>query len=165
LISYYNSTNLLLCPTETNTPTTGGVNTNQYPADCAARSYLINGFNDGYWQKYGDATAYRDMTYPMVPFLSENDIPLPTTTILFGEKLTLAPDFFMDYFDGDDGLRLDQSKHFHNSMSSTNVGGSNYGFIDGHVDYLKVFASFSPVNMWCTTPQYRTNSATGVLPP
>ena len=52
LLSYYNSTNILVCPSETNTPATYGVNTNLYPADCAARSYIINGFNDGYAAKY-----------------------------------------------------------------------------------------------------------------
>ena len=35
-IYYYKNTNLLVCPSETTTPITGGVNTNQYPADCAA---------------------------------------------------------------------------------------------------------------------------------
>jgi prepilin-type N-terminal cleavage/methylation domain-containing protein/prepilin-type processing-associated H-X9-DG protein len=157
LISYYKTTNMLVCPTETNTPSTGGVNTNQYPADCAARTYIINGFNDGYGQKYNDPNAYKDMTYPLVPFLGENDIPLPSATILFGEKLTTALDFFMDYFDYDDGLKLDQTKHNH-TVTSANSGGSNFGFIDGHVDFLKVFQSFTPVNLWCTTSEYRTNA-------
>jgi prepilin-type N-terminal cleavage/methylation domain-containing protein len=156
LIGYYNTTNLLICPTETNTPITGGVNTNQYPADCAARTYIINGYNDGYWQKYNDPNAYQDMVYPSMPFLSENDILLPSATILFGEKLTYAPDFFMDYFAYDDGLKLDQDKHNH-SIVSTNIGGSVNGFIDGSVQFLKVFQGFSPVILWCTTSQYRTN--------
>ncbi len=51
LIPYYRTTNILICPSETNnTLRTYGVN-QQYPADCAARSYLINGFNDGYEAK------------------------------------------------------------------------------------------------------------------
>ncbi len=96
LISYYKNTNLLLCPTETNAPITGGVNTNKYPADCAARSYLINGFNDGYWNKYdNDVNWMNDI--PM-PYLSERDIPLPSLTILYGEKVTYWGDFYMDYF-------------------------------------------------------------------
>ena len=163
LLPYYKSTNLIVCPTETNTPTTGGVNTNQYPADCAARTYIINGFNDGYWQKYGDPNAYQDMVPPAMPYLSEQDIPLPSATILFAEKLTYAPDFFMDYFAYDDGLKLDQNKHNH-SQVSTNTGGSVNGFIDGSVQFLKVFQGFVPVVEWCTTEQYRTNSA-GAAPP
>ncbi len=48
LMSYYRTTNVLICPSETNySPLTYGINP-QYPADMAARSYLINGFNDGY---------------------------------------------------------------------------------------------------------------------
>jgi len=160
LISYYQNTNLLVCPTETNTPITGGVNTNQYPADCAARSYIINGFNDGYWAKYDDPDWMENV--PM-PFLSEKDIPLPSATILFGEKLTDAKDFFMDYFEYDDGLKLDQNKHSH-SLSSTNAGGSINGLIDGSVQFLKVFQGFSPVVLWCTTSEYRTNAA-GAAPP
>jgi prepilin-type N-terminal cleavage/methylation domain-containing protein len=163
LISYYKTTNILLCPTETNTPSTGGTDTNDYPADCAARTYIINGFNDGYWQKYNDANAYEDMTYPAAPFLSENDIPLPSATILFGEKLTYKQDFFMDYFMYDDGMVLDQNKHSH-SVTSTNAGGSVNGFVDGSVQFLKVFQGFSPVVEWCTTTEYRTNTA-GAAPP
>ena len=84
-------------------------------------------------------------------------ILLPTATILFGEKLPSKTDFFMDYFNYDDGLVLDQNKHQH-SLNSTNLGGANYGFIDGHVGYLKVFQSFSPVILWCTDQQFRTNT-------
>ncbi|HEY3861668.1 MAG TPA: DUF1559 domain-containing protein [Verrucomicrobiae bacterium] len=160
LLPYYKATNMIICPSETTIPVSGGGNTNQYPADCAARSYLINGFNDGYWQKYNDPNAYRDVN---MPFLSENDVPLPSATILFGEKLTYAPDFFMDYFDYDDGLKLDQNKH-NRSLSSTNIGGSVNGFVDGSVQFLKVFQGFSPVVIWCTTQQYRTNTA-GAAPP
>jgi prepilin-type N-terminal cleavage/methylation domain-containing protein len=153
LLPYYKTTNLLLCPTETNTPLTYGVNP-QYPADCAARSYIINGFNDGYADKYGASW----MTTEAAPFLDENEVPLPSQTILFGEKLTTAQDFFMDYFNLDDGLRLDQDKHNH-SMNNTNVGGSMNGFVDGSVQFMKVNKAFLPVILWCTTPQWRTNTA------
>jgi prepilin-type N-terminal cleavage/methylation domain-containing protein len=155
LIPYYNSTNMLVCPSETTTPLTYGVNTNQYPADCAPRTYIINGFNDGYAQKYNDSNWMADV--PM-PFLSENDIPLPSATVLFGEKLAAAQDFFMDYADFDDGLKLDQAKHNH-GLNNTNVGGSVYGYIDGSTHLLMVFQSFLPVDLWCTTAQGRTNTA------
>jgi prepilin-type N-terminal cleavage/methylation domain-containing protein len=155
LIPYYNTTNLIVCPSETTTPLTYGLNTNQYPADCASRTYIINGFNDGYAQKYGDPNWMTDV--PM-PFLSEKDIPLPSATVLFGEKLANAQDFFMDYDDFDDGLKLDQVKH-NRGINNTNVGGSDYGFIDGSTRYLHVFQSLLPVDLWCTTAQGRTNTA------
>lgn len=153
LLPYYQTTNLLVCPSETNTPITGGVNTNQYPADCAARSYIINGFNDGYAAKYGS-----NWTSVPMPFLEEKDILQPSQTVLFGEKLTYAPDFFMDYFQLDDGLKLDQDKHDHSNFS-TNAGGSINVFVDGSAHFMKVNQAFIPIVMWAVTPQWRSNSA------
>ena len=155
LVSYYKTTNLLICPSETNnSPQTYGTATNAYPADTASRTYLINGFNDGYAAKYGDANAYEDISNP---FLSEKDIPLPSQTVLFGEKLYYAMDFYMDYFDFDDGLKVDQAKHDH-SLTSTNIGGSNNGFIDGSVQFIRWGRGFDPVNLWCTIAYWRTNN-------
>ena len=155
LISYYKTTNLLICPSETNnSPQTYGTATNVYPADTASRTYLINGFNDGYAAKYGDPNAYEDICNP---FLSEKDVPLPSQTVLFGEKLYYAMDFYMDYFDFDDGLKVDQAKHDH-SVTSTNIGGSNNGFIDGSVQFIRWGRGFDPVNLWCTTAYWRTNN-------
>ncbi|HEX4123006.1 MAG TPA: type II secretion system protein [Verrucomicrobiae bacterium] len=160
LISYYKTTNLLICPSElTNWPVSIGTNP-QYPADNTARSYLINGFNDGYWSKYGDINAINDVASP---FLSESDIPQPSQTIMFGEKLSYWGDFFMDYFEYDDGLKLDQDKHSH-SVMSTNLGGSVNGFIDGSTQFLKVNQSFYPIVLWCTTTFYRTNAPGTALP-
>jgi prepilin-type N-terminal cleavage/methylation domain-containing protein len=159
LISYYKTTNLLVCPSElTNWPVSIGSNP-QFMADTAARSYLINGFNDGYASKYGDLNAINDVPSP---FLGEKDIPQPSDTILFGEKLSYWGDFFMDYFELDDGLKLDQDKHSR-SMISTNLGGSVNGMIDGSAQFLHVNKAFDPVVLWCTTPFYRTNA--GVLTP
>ncbi len=154
LVSYYKATNMLICPSEMITPLSGGTQSNLYPADCAARSYIINGFDDGLALKYGDTNAYRDVT---MPFLSEKDVPLPSQTILFGEKLPTALDFFMDYFDFDDGLKVDQNKHDH-STTTTNIGGSNHAFVDGSVHFLKFGQGFYPVNLWCTDPYWRTNN-------
>jgi len=155
LVSYYKTTNLLICPSETNrSPQTYGTDTNDYPADTASRTYLINGFNDGYAAKYGDTNAYKNVCNP---FLSEKDIPLPSQTVLFGEKLYYEGDFFMDYFDFDDGLKVDQAKH-DRSVTGTNIGGSNNGFIDGSVQFIRWGKGFDPVNLWCTTLYWRTNN-------
>lgn len=154
LYSYYQSGPLLLCPSEkTNSPYTYGTSSN-YIVDTYPRSYLINGFNDGYAAKYNDQNWMNDVQFP---FLSEKDIPQPSQTVLFGEKLSGAGDFFMDYFELDDGLRLDQSKH-NWSVTSTNIGGSVNAFVDGSVQFLKVNQAFHPVVLWCTT-YWRTNNA------
>jgi type II secretory pathway pseudopilin PulG len=159
LISYYKTTNLLICPSETtNFPATyGTTDPADFPADNAYRSYLINGFNDGYAVKYNNTNAF-DSTNPL-PFLSEKDIPIPSQTILFGEKLAYAADFYMDYFEYDDGLRVDQIKHDHSSVTVTNKGGSVNGFVDGSAQFLHWNQGFDPVVLWCTT-SWRTNSAT-----
>lgn len=151
---YYLSTNILICPSETNFfPLTYGTNP-QYPADMTARTYIFNGFNDGYAAKYGDTNAYIDVTNP---FLSESDIIYPSDTVLLGEKLYTAPDFFMDYFAFDDGLKLDQNKHSR-SMMSTNAGGSINVMADGSAQFMHVNQAFIPVVMWCTTAYWRTNN-------
>ena len=152
--SYYKTTNILICPSETNTsPATGGSNP-EYLADTVARSYLINGFNDGLAEKYGETNAWINISYP---FLSESDIPLPSQTVVFGEKIYSVNDFFMDYFDFDDGLKVDQIKH-DRSMVNTNMGGSVNGFIDGSVQFVKWGKGFDPVILWCTTTFWRTNN-------
>jgi prepilin-type N-terminal cleavage/methylation domain-containing protein len=157
LVSYYKTTNLLICPSETNfSPKTYGTATNLYPADTAARTYLINGFNDGYAAKYGETNAYSDPN--LIPFLSEKDILIPSQTVLFGEKLYYAEDFYMDYFDFDDGLKVDQVKHDRSVNTSTNIGGSVNGFIDGSTRFMKWGRGFDPVNLWCTTLYWRTNN-------
>lgn len=154
LYPYYQSPPLLLCPSEkTNTPATYGTGSPYIP-DTFLRSYLINGFNDGYAVKYNDMQYSAHVPFP---FLSEKDVPLPSQTVLFGEKLSDAPDFYMDYFNLDDGLRLDQAKH-NWSVTSTNIGGSVNGFADGSVQFLKVNQAFYPVVLWCTT-YWRTNNA------
>jgi prepilin-type N-terminal cleavage/methylation domain-containing protein len=156
LFSYYKTTNMLICPSETNyNPVTYGSSPlSQYPPDAAARSYLINGFNDGYAAKYGNP----EWSSVPEPNLTENDITEPSQTVIFGEKLSLMGDFFMDYFDLDDGLRLDQNKHAHSTIS-TNLGGSINGFADGSTQFMKVNQAFDPIDEWCTTAFYRTNAS------
>jgi prepilin-type N-terminal cleavage/methylation domain-containing protein len=153
LVPYYKATNLLICPSETNSSPVTYAGTN--PQDNSSRTYLINGFNDGYAAKYGDTNAFSDVCNPV---LSEKDILLPSQTVLFGEKLYPAGDFYMDYFEFDDGLKVDQVKHDHVINGSTNVGGSNNGFIDGSVQFVKWGRGFDPVDLWCTTPYWRTNN-------
>lgn len=159
LFPYYSTTNVLICPSETNnSPISGGwgATTNLYRPDTACRSYIINGFDDAYVAKYNDPGFQKDVPWPV---LAESAIAQPSLTILFGEKLTYAADYYMDYFNFDDGLRLDQNKHGH-SFANTNWGGANNGFADGSARLVKVNQGFMPVNMWCLTEQWRNNSAT-----
>jgi prepilin-type N-terminal cleavage/methylation domain-containing protein len=152
LFDLYQNPKVLLCPSEPGpNPATYG-NNPMYPDDEVPRSYFINGFNDGYTAKYGVGWA----TNP-APFLREIDIHQPSATIIFSEKLYAAPDFYMDYFNVDDGLRLDQGKHSR-STSNTNLGGSVYAFVDGSTRFMKVNQSLSPIVLWCTIPLYRDST-------
>ncbi len=154
-LSEYQNPAVLLCPSEPGpTPATYG-NNPAYPADEVPRTYFINGFNDGYTDKYGANWQ----TNPF-PYMRESDIILPSDTVIFSEKLYAAPDFYMDYFDIDDALRLDQAKHS-KCLGNTNLGGSVYVFVDGSTRFLKVNQSLSPVVLWCTDPVYRA----GTTPP
>jgi prepilin-type N-terminal cleavage/methylation domain-containing protein len=156
-LPYYQTTNLLLCPSETNSsPVSADPASDNCPADIAARTYFINGFNDGYAEKYNDSNAWQDVTDP---FLSEDDVPLPSQTVLLGEKMYWFEDFYMDYFGQDDIYRLDQVKH-RKTLLSTNAGGSVNGFMDGSVQFMKFGQAFSPVVLWCTVTFYRTNDVT-----
>jgi prepilin-type N-terminal cleavage/methylation domain-containing protein len=153
LLPDYNNTNLLICPSEkTPTPATGGGN-NNFPADEASRSYFMNGFNDGYAAKYGSWPT----NTVLWPFLGEKDVPQPSDTVAFSEKLAANADYFMDFFEIDDGLVLDQAKHSASNVS-TNIGGAVYAFLDGSTRFLKVNASLTPIELWCTT-SYRTNAS------
>jgi prepilin-type N-terminal cleavage/methylation domain-containing protein len=104
-------------PSETTiSPATSGTN-NNFPPDTLPRSYFINGFNDGYQDAYG-------VSWQNIPFtaMRESGIFLPSATIIFSEKMASAGDFYMDYFDYDDGLKLDQDKHSR-CQANTNLGG------------------------------------------
>ncbi|MGD1083526.1 MAG: type II secretion system protein [Verrucomicrobiota bacterium] len=163
LFPYYLSTNIMVCPSEaTNTPNAAGIaGGSPYLQDRVYRSYIINGFNDGYAAKYAPgwtSTTYCTNPPNQLPFLKENEIPLPSDTAIFSEKLSFAADYFMDYFNIDDGNILDQTKH---SGQNTNLGGSVIAFVDGGARYMKDLTSMQPVILWCTTA-YRTN---GVAPP
>lgn len=157
LLTTYRDVKVLHCPTDVPTPATYGStgNTNLYPADAAPRSYLINGWNDYYqtlvtngnWQSF-QASGNAALT------VNESVITQPTDTVLFGEKDKLAGDFYMDFDNLDDLLKLDQNRHS-KSVKTGRGGSSNYAMVDGSVQSLKFGRSLSPVNLWAVTPAAR----------
>jgi len=151
----FQDTRLLKCPSDVPKPATFGSNTNN-PADVAPRSYIINGWNDYFYEFYGPAWK---STADLV--IRENAVLAPTDTVIFGEKEGSAPPnghFYMDYFDDDDFQELEQARHAR-STTSTNSGGSVYSFTDGSTRFLKYGKSFFPENLWANTTSWRTNGA------
>lgn len=165
---YGNNIKLLLCPTDVmlnNTPATGNGSTNT--ADGVPRSYLINGWNDYYYDTLPPAdfnNLYMTGTYPNG--LKENAIVFPSDTVLLGEKFSQAGDYYMDLLEGN-GNDIDkvaeQSRHGGTgriALTGVGVGGSNYTFADGGVRYVKCPDAFSPIDIWCisatnrSSPQY-----------
>jgi prepilin-type N-terminal cleavage/methylation domain-containing protein/prepilin-type processing-associated H-X9-DG protein len=151
----YHDLNLLRCPSDGPSPATGTTATNLYPADAAPRSYIINGWNDYFasdpttWQDYKNGNSLLT--------LRENSIREPSQTILFGEKDYSSPHYYMDFDFYDDLMQLDQSKHstIQKDSHGNGGGGSNYGFVDGSVRFMKFGKAFDPVNLWAIVPEIR----------
>lgn len=164
LMNGYVDTRLLKCPADGPNPATAGTpgyTTNQLPADFAARSYLINGWNDFFQSTLSsnDWLSYMNASYKHG--IREAAIRLPEETIAFGEKETDSPHFFMDFYEGNgnDIEESEQSRHMTGGTVKNRQGGSNYAMVDGSVQYLKYGQALAPVNLWAVMANWRTNAA------
>lgn len=149
----YRDLKILRCSSDGPNPQSIGIDTNNFPADAAPRSYIINGWND-FFANSSDSNAwsgYRngDAKYSM----SENSIQFPSETIVFGEKATTSGHFWMDYEMYDDLQQLEQSRHAGGLKSQ--AGGSNYAFADGSARFIKFGKSMAPINLWAVLPEVR----------
>jgi len=163
----YRNLKVLVCPNDGPNPATWG-GPAAFPADSAPRSYIINGFND-YMQTILNAADWdafmNKATYP--GSLKEPAIPHPTDTVLFGEKLTTSPHFYMDLDEaegggavGNDLFELDRSRHGGTGVKNSGTGGSNYAFIDGNVRFVKFSMILGPtINLWAVTDDARRKDA------
>jgi len=156
--NYGRNLDVLICPNDGPKPQTASSTNNV--ADGAPRSYLINAFND-YFEatlSAADWNAYTLGTYPGV--MKESIVKYPSETITFGEKMTDAMDYYMDFYEGDgnDVERVEQSRHG-GAGPGSHSGGSNYAMADGSATYIKFPGSLSPINLWAVTDGARTNYA------
>lgn len=145
LYDNYQNVAILKCPSDIPLPPTKGGPT---APDNAPRSYLINGWND----YFGSMTPNRPIT--------ENDIRQPSETITFGEKESGSGHFWMDFLEGlgNDLTQIEQSRHSNPGEKNSGQGGSNYGFVDGSVRFLRFGQSLTPINLWATTDYWRINN-------
>ena len=145
---------ILVCPKDgPNKPFSLGMTQSdpiQWPMDGAARSYMINGWND--WVKVNSPTnfnAYYHTGNTAVP-VPEAAVGHPSDTVAFGEKDNDSGHFYMDYEGYDDITQLSQNRHSGGGKNNQ-AGGSNYVFCDGSARYLKYGQCFTPLNLWAVT--------------
>jgi len=165
-LSTYKTVNILLCPTDNMNPQTLGTDTNDYPADCASRSYMINGWNDYFFQTLSTADFNTYMNGTSDFCVRDTDVIYPSETITLGEKLTESGQFYMDIFEaqGNDIQELELGRHSASGLgggtqNGSRSGGSNYAMVDGSARFYKYGTSGYPVNMWCISDSARTNYA------
>ncbi len=169
LLPIYRTVKILICPSDIGTdPQTGrtgnnpasGVNDTNLVADSAARSYIINGWNDYFAQEMGAAF---DLNAIVGKTIKDTVVHEPSETILFGEKLYHIGHYYMDFLEGNLGNDIEVLNH---SVHGSTVrgrqggkgGGSNYAFCDGSVRFLKHGRSLGPINLWALTDRWRTNA-------
>ncbi len=163
LLPGYVRTSILRCPSDEQNPATGGtpnVTTNQLPADFAPRSYLYNGWND-YFQATLSTNRWIEYTNGIYTGgIIDSAIRDTADTIVFGEKETQSPHFYMDFMEspGNDITEVEQSRHV-TVRSRSQGGGANHLFADGSARYLAFGQAFRPNNLWAIMPEWRTNSA------
>ena len=154
LFPYYVTAALLKCPGDSQPP----ISLASLPGpEKAPRSYLMNGWNDYFQitQSETDWSAYKNYTFPSG--MKDANIPLPSETIIFGEKKTASAHVHMDFFQGagNDIQEVEQRRH----NASRQGGSSNFAFVDGSVRGLRDGQSLTPFNLWAVTELARTNAA------
>jgi prepilin-type N-terminal cleavage/methylation domain-containing protein len=164
LYPYYKTVAILLCPTDaatTNSPATmSDPNTNNI-ADSSPRTYMVNGFNDYFFQTLSsnDFGNFMNGIYPQG--MPDNKFQFPSDTIIFGEKKPSSPQYYMDLLElvntgtgaqqGNDATELNQTTH---------TEGSDYVFADNSARLLRAYTDLGPTyNLWAVTATGRTNYA------
>jgi prepilin-type N-terminal cleavage/methylation domain-containing protein/prepilin-type processing-associated H-X9-DG protein len=156
----FQTADILKCPSDGPNPAT--FTNSPMAIDRSTRSYIMNGWND-YFQAQGADIWARYDAGDVTLAMPENAIGSPSDTIVFGEKDYYADDYFMDYQNYDDLLRLDQSRHSSGPKGSNGNGGggSNYTFADGSTRFLKFGRAFNPIDLWGVTEAQRNT----LIPP
>ena len=156
LQSHYSDLKLLRCMAD---PAANSATplTNAAP-DTAARSFLMNGFQDALIAQSGGALPPKGA--PM-PSLRESVLTRPADTIIFGEKASASTQFYVVLVtDAEQYLPdLEESRHGGTLGLSNKSGNSNYAFGDGSVRSIRYGQTLCPLNQWAATDQGRTDYA------
>ncbi len=162
LLEGYRSVSVLVCPSDGPNPRTGEIDTNQWPADAAPRSYIYNAWNDFYLALAKGTPNWRTAAATNGVAPRESAVQFPSETCCFGEKDTTSMHWYLDFETSEDITQLDQSKHANplrrGGDATEGFGGANYAFVDGSIRYLKFGQCINPVNLWAITPAWRNSS-------
>jgi prepilin-type N-terminal cleavage/methylation domain-containing protein/prepilin-type processing-associated H-X9-DG protein len=172
----YRTTNMLVCPTDLQRGLPQTDTSSPTPADRAARSYLINGWNDFFADSLSSADfgLYMAGRYAQSS-MKESSVLKSSDTISFGEKKNIAQatptdpqgamDYYMDMFEAAGGVPtgndVDRIEHGCHSVirKGGRGGGSNYAFVDGSVRFIKYGGSTWPLNLWAVSDVNRLKNA------
>ncbi|HLP75731.1 MAG TPA: type II secretion system protein [Candidatus Paceibacterota bacterium] len=157
---------LLVCPNDRSDPQTWGSGFGK-TADNAPRSYICNGWNDLMKATLSATNMDAYMNGTSMLSARENQIQLPSDTVVLGEKLNTSPHYYMDLLEaenngavGNDLFQLDRSRHGGTGAKNSGSGGSNYAFVDGNVRFVKFGEILGPaINLWAVTEQGRRDNA------
>jgi len=137
---YYSDPKIIKCPSDRWTET---------------RSYVINGWND-YWQKALPDSDYKNVMAWVYPHgMKASDVPLPSDTVLFGEKRIGSRHVHMDFGQGAGNDKQEVNQNMHRSGNGPTSGGSNFDFVDGSARMLLYGGSVQPINLWAITELWR----------
>ena len=123
------------------------------------RSYVLNVFSD-YFKATLPPSEWRLFNKGNYPAsLNESHLLSPAETVLFGEKKSGAPGFYVDLNSTVISVVdvLDSGRH--NGTGAPKTGGANHAFADGSVRYIQYGRALCPVNQWAITESGRTNLA------
>ncbi len=143
---YYGTRDLLKCPADR------GAHENDYLMNGFVDFFAVESFR-GDWDAFFG--SYKSGGFPGMQLTA---IIEPSETIVFGERKTESKgDSYMDIWPPEYGSdHLTEVAHGkHRSAGNEQGGGSNYGFVDGSVRFLKFGEAFSPQNMWAVTDEFR----------
>ena len=165
----FKDVNVLRCPSDgPKVPTTGSSDTNNYRADAAPRSYIINGWNDYFKRTLSDAEFTAFMGAGSSACMKASNIPHPSDTILLGEKKNGSGHYYLDLLEpgrsadfpdvvlGNDETELEQGRHV-GLGPGTRSGGSDYAMADGSVRFIKYWRALGPLNLWCVLDEDRSS--------
>ena len=157
LVSYYQNLSVLVCPTESPSGPPG----DPAHADDAPRSYIYNLFGDYWLEKLSPEEFKRFFKGTYIVSINEAKLEPASELIIFGEKKTGRPEFFVDLNNHTLSSVTEvtaQNRHQQDS-GSPKSGGSNHAYADGSVRYSLYGRSLCPINEWAVTEAGRTNLA------